>query len=109
MALKWYLLKRGTTRNDLQRPEKTCNKQETTWKQPTTSKKRLETTHKEEDTTYNDLNLPTTSKKKTRNDQQQADFEIILQYGGNRFSSLRSFKPNILLQSFEYCFTENHC
>ena len=63
-----YNLKRSeTTWNDLQRP--------------TTSKKRPETTHNEKNTTYNDPNLPTTSKKKMRKDQQQADFEIILQYG----------------------------
>ena len=36
-------------------------------------------TYKEEETTYNE---PTSNKQnKPRNDQKQADFEIILQYG----------------------------
>ena len=81
------------TRNDLKRPERIYNEQETTWnnlqrakndlKRPKTSKKRPETAHNEWDTTYNDLNIPTTSKEKTRNDQQQAGFQIILQYVAN--------------------------
>ena len=74
-----YLLKRGTTWNDLQRarknlkqprtskkrPEMTYNKQETTWnnlervrndlEQPTTRKKWLETTYNEQETTWNNL------------------------------------------------------
>ena len=57
--LQWgfygYILKRGTTRNDLQR-----TRNDLKW--PTMSKERLETTHNEQETTYNDLNLPTTSK-----------------------------------------------
>ena len=73
--------KQETTWNDLQWPENTYSEQETTWKRPTMSKKRPKTTHNELDTTYNDPNLPTTSKKKTWNNQQQPDFEIILQYG----------------------------
>ena len=82
------------TRNDLKRPttsykrpettyneqETTWNEQETTWKWPPTSKKRPETIHNVWDTAYNDLNLSTTSKKNTRNGQQLAEFEIILQY-----------------------------
>ena len=114
----WYLLKRGTTWNDLQRPTRSKKQPETTYsdlqgarnnlKRPTTSKKRPETTYndlKRPITTKkrpgndlqrarNDLKQPTTSKtqpttswtylqrakKKTQNDQQQADFEIILQY-----------------------------
>ena len=39
--------KQETTWNNLQRPEKGYNEQESTWKRPTTSKKRLETTHNE--------------------------------------------------------------
>ena len=69
-------------------------------KWPTTKKKQLETAH-------NDLNITTTSKKKTQNDQQQAHFQVILQYGAT-FSSLTRFLPNIWLQSFEYWFTENN-
>ena len=70
-----------TTWNNLQRSEKTYNEQETTHKRLTTRMKRPETTHKEQDRTYNYPNLPTTSNKKTGNDQQQADFKIILRYG----------------------------
>ena len=36
-----------TTLNNLQQHEKTYGEQETTWKQPTTSKKQPEKTHKE--------------------------------------------------------------
>ena len=67
----WYLLKQGTTWNnlqqtrndlkwptttynkqemtwnDLQQPEKTYNEQEMTWKRPTASKKQPEMTHNE--------------------------------------------------------------
>ena len=60
----------------MKRPETTYKKQELTWnklqrarndlKQPTTSKKRTETT-------YNHLKRPTTSKENTWNDLQQAD------------------------------------
>ena len=56
-----YLLKRGTTLNDLKRPTTSKKRSETTYnnlkrpttnkKQPTTSKKWLETIHKEQNTT----------------------------------------------------------
>ena len=74
------------TRNDLKRPETTWNdlqRARNDMKWPLTRKKRPETTHNEKDTTYNHLNIPTTSKGKTRNDQEQADFQIILQYEAN--------------------------
>ena len=97
-----YLLKPGTTWNDLQRvrndlkqltmckkrpetiyheQETTCNEQETTWN------------NSQRVTIYNDLNTPTTSKEKTRNDQQQANFQIILQYGANGSLLLHFFHP----------------
>ena len=82
--LKWPTTtynEQETIWNNLQRSEKTYNEQETTQKRLTTRMKRPETTHKEQDRTYNDPNLPTTSNKKTGNDQQRADFEIILRYG----------------------------
>ena len=69
-----------TTWNYLYWPEKPYNEQETTWKWPTTSKKQPKTTHKY-NATYNDLNKPTTSKEMMQINHQQADFEIILQYG----------------------------
>ena len=77
-AINRYLLKRGTTWNDLKRarndlkgpttskkwPEATYNEQETTWndlqrarkdlKWPAASKKRPETTYNEQETTWND-------------------------------------------------------
>ena len=76
----WYVLKRGTTWNDLERPETTYNEQETIWndlqwarnnlKGPATSKKRPERVCNEQETTWNylqqaknDLKRPTTSKK----------------------------------------------
>ena len=45
--------------------------------------KQPKTTYNEQETTYNNLNLPTTSKTNNneQNNQQRADFEIILQYG----------------------------
>ena len=95
-----------TTWNDLQGLEKTRNKQETTSKRPTTSKKRPETTHNKTQPIMTWTYLQRA--KKMPNDRQQADFQIILQYGANLFSSLIRFPPNIWLQSFEYCFTENH-
>ena len=61
----WYLLKWGTTWNNLQwpatskkQPETTYNGQETTWndlQQPITGKKWLEMTYNEQETTWNDL------------------------------------------------------
>ena len=64
----------------------TYNEQETAWnnlQRPITCKKQPETAHNDKDTTYNDLNIYITSKEKTPNDQQQADFKIILLYGPN--------------------------
>ena len=106
--MTWNDLQR--VRNDLKqptmckkRPEMTYHLQETTWndlqrgrnslKWSTSSKKQLETTHNKLDTIYNDLNKPTTRKEKMRNDQQQADFQIILQYGANGSLLLHFFHP----------------
>ena len=47
------------------------------------NKKQPETTYNKQDTTYNDLNLPTVSQKKMQNNRQQGDFQIILQHGAN--------------------------
>ena len=84
-------LVRKVKKNDLKWPATTYNEQETTWnnlqgtrndlKWYTTSSKRSEMTHNEYNTTYNNLNLPTMSKIRLTNNQQQRDFEIILQYG----------------------------
>ena len=67
-VLSWYLLKRGTTWNDLKQPETTYNKQETTWnnlKWPTMSKKQPEMTYIKQEMTWNNL-------LKARNDLQRA-------------------------------------
>ena len=109
-----YLLKRGTTWNDLKRP--------------TSSKKRPETTYNEQETAWNDLqrarnNLkrpitsktqPTTTRtylqraKKIRKTTNNKQILRLFYTRGNRFSSLTRFQPKIWLQSFEHCFTENH-
>ena len=117
--MTWNDLQR--TRNDLKRP--TTNKKwpETTYnylKRPRTNKKRPGNDLK---WARNDLKRPTTSKTQpttTRTYLQQVkegakrpttsrfwDYSTIW---GNRFSSLTRFQPNIWLQSFEHCFTENH-
>ena len=83
--------------NDLQRPEKTYNKQETTWndlQQLRNNQQRPENTCNEQ---KKDAKRPTTSR-----------FPDYFTIWGNRFSSLTCFYPNIWLQSFEHCFTENH-
>ena len=63
-----------------------------------------ETTYNEQETTWNDLQRPTTSKTQptmiwTYLQQAKKDTKMP--------SSLTRFPPNIWLQSFEYCFTEN--
>ena len=71
------------TQNVLKRTEKNYNEQETTYskKEKTwNDRQRPEATHNKQETTYSNLNLPTTSKKITRNDQQRADFEITLNF-----------------------------
>ena len=101
----WYLLKRGTTWNDLQwtgndlkRPTVTYNQRETTWNNPQRVRHNLQ----RPEPTYN-------KQKKTRNNQQQSRFWDYFTIWDNRFSSLERFQPNIWLQSFEHCcFTENH-
>ena len=69
-------------RNDLKPHETTYNDQEMTWNDLQQARNDLKWP-KTSKTTYNDLNIPTTSKEKMQNDQQQADFQIILQYGAN--------------------------
>ena len=74
------------TWNNLTQPETTYKN----LKRPTTSKKRIETTYNKQEITWNDpqrvrLNLhwsELTKKEqnKMQNHQQEADFEIILQY-----------------------------
>ena len=62
-----YLLKRGTTWNDVKRPKTTYNEQETIWnklKRPATSKKRPETTYNKQEMTWNDL-------QRTRNNMKR--------------------------------------
>ena len=95
------------TRNDLKRPEMTYNEQETTWNNlqyASNDMKRPTTTYMKQKTTWNDPPLvrhslqwsEPTSKKKTQNDQQHTDFDIILQNGAigyfsNMFSTQHIF------------------
>ena len=127
-----------TTWNYLKRPTTTYNEQETTWnnlQRPTTSKKWPETTYKnlkrpatnrkhsgnDLQRARNDLKQPTTSKKqpimtwtylqwakKDAKRQATSRFSDYLTIWGDWFSSLIRFPPNIWLQSFEHCLTENH-
>ena len=100
-----YLLKRGTTWNDLKRPETTYNEQETIWNnlqqtrndlnRPRTSKKRPETTYNEQEMTWNDLERarndlkgPRTSKKQpemTWNNLEWARNDVLFTYFLNWF------------------------
>ena len=97
-----YLLKRGMTWNDLQRP--------------TTRKKRPTTTYNEQETTWNDsqqvrhnLQWPEHTHNEHRKDAKQpttSRFSDYFTIWGKRFSSLTRFPPNIWLQSFERCFSK---
>ena len=119
--LLWYLLKQGTTWNDLKQSTTTYNEQETTWndlQRSTTSKKRPETTYHELETTWNNLqrvrhNLqwPEHTYNEQRKDAKRptaSRFSGYFTIWGKRFSHLTRFPPNIWLKSFKYCFTENH-
>ena len=100
----WYLLKRGTTWNNMKRP--------------TTSTKRPDTTYNDLERARNDLkrvrhNLqwPEHSYNEQRKDAKRpttsrfSDYFIIW---SKWFSSPTRFLANIWLQSFEHCFMENH-
>ena len=95
------------TRNDLKRHEMTYNEQETTYNDLQRAR--------------NDLKRPKTSKtqptmtwaylqraKKRREMTKNKQIFRLLYNMGKRFFSLTRFPPNIWLQSFEHCFTENH-
>ena len=115
-------------RNDLQRTRNDL-------KRPTTSKERPETAYNDLKRSItnkkwhgndlqqarNDLEQPTASKTQpttTRTYLQQAKkgakrpttrgFWDYFTISGNRFSSLTRCQPNIWLQLFEHCFTDNH-
>ena len=97
-----YLIKRGTTwnnlelaRNDLKWPTATYNEQETTWNFPQRVRHNLQRTYLQR--AKKDAKRPTISRF--------WDYFIIWY---NRFSSLTRFPPNVSLQSFEHCFTYNH-
>ena len=79
-----------------------------------------ETTYSEQEITWNDLQRPTTSKtqptmiwtyvQQAKKDAKRPTTSIFWDYftiWGKMFSSLTRFSPNIWLQSFEHCFTEN--
>ena len=87
-------------------------------KRPTTSKKRPETTYNEQETTWSNpkrvrhyLQWPEHTYNEQRKDAKRLTTSRFWDYftiWGKRFSSLSRFPPNIWLQSFEHCFTENH-
>ena len=87
-------------------------------KRPTTSKKRPTTTYNEQETTWNDpkrvrhnLQWPEHTYNEPRKDAKwptTSRFSDYFTIWGKRFFSLTRFPPNIWLQSFEHCFTENH-
>ena len=117
----WYLLKRGTTWNDFKQPITTYNEQETTWNNLQRAKndlKRPTTTYNKQETAWNDpqrvrhnLQWPEPTYHEQRKDAKwptTSRFSDYFTIWGKRFSSLTRFPPNIWLQSFEYCFTENH-
>ena len=103
----WKTLALIKTRNDLKRPERL-----------TTSKKRPKTTYNEQETTWNDpqrvrhnLQWPEHTYNEQRKDAKRpttSRFSDYFTIWGKRFSSLTRFPPNIWLQSFKHCFTENH-
>ena len=120
-TFKRYLLKRRATWNDLKRSETTYKEQETTWndlQRPTTSRKQSETTYNVQETTWNDpqrvrnnLQWPEHTYNEQRKDAKRtrrSRFSDYFTIWGKQFSSLTRFPPNIWLQSFEYCFMENH-
>ena len=101
----WYLLKRGTTWNELKRPETTYKEHRSTWNDLQRAR--------------NDLKWPTTSKaqptmtwtylqraKKRCETTSNNRFSDYFSIWGKRFSSLTRFPPNIRFQSFEHCFKE---
>ena len=86
-----------TTYNELKRPTTTYNKQETTWNDPQRVRHNLQWPEPTYHQQRKDAKWPTTSR-----------FSDYFTIWSKWFSSLTSFPPNIWLQSFEYCFTENH-
>ena len=95
-----YLLKRGTTWNNLQRLTASKNdlkRARNDLKRPITSKTQPTTVWTYQQRAKKDAKPPTTSRF--------WDYFTVL---GNRSSSLTCFSTNIWLQSFENCFMENH-
>ena len=91
----WNDLQR--TRNDLKRPTTTYNEQETTWNDPQQVRHNLQRPEPTFNKKKQDAKRPTTSR-----------FRYYFEIWGKRFSFLTRFPPNIWLQSFKHCFTENH-
>ena len=115
-----YLLKRGTTWNDLKRARNDLTdlqRARNDLKWPTTSKKRPEMAYNEQETTWNDPqrvrhNLQWSEHNYTElgKDAKRPTTSIFSDYftiWGKRFSSLTRFPLDIWLQSFEHFFTKN--
>ena len=112
-----------TTWNNLQQPTTSKKQPETTWnnlQQARNDLQRWPGSNLQQAT--NDLKQPTTSKtqpimtwtylqwakKKDTKQQTTSRVSDYFTIWGKWFSSLIHFPPNIWLQSFEHCFTENH-
>ena len=118
--MNWNNLKQPpTSKNDLKQPTMTYNEQEMTWNNPQWARTNLETTYNEQETTWNDPQRvrqnhqqpkPTYNEQKKNNTKQPTArrFSDYFTLWDNQFSSLTSFQPQIWLQLFEHCFTENH-
>ena len=102
------------TPNDLQRHESTLN--DLQWgrnnqKHRATSKKLPEMTCNDLRRVITSLKRPTTTYNQQRNNLKQPTASSVWHYftiWDIPFSSFTIFPPNIWLQSFEHCFTENH-
>ena len=84
-----YLLKQGTTWNDLKRP--------------TTSKKKSEMTYNQEETSKTQPTMTWKCLQQAKKRRKTTNNKQILRLFYNN-----NFPPNIWFQSFEHCFTENH-
>ena len=113
------------TRNDLKRPTKNKKRPETTYNEQESTYNDLKRPIMNKKQPGNDLqrarnNLQRPTKNKTqptttrtylrqpkKGVKRPTTSRFYFTIWGNQFSSLTHFQPNIWLQSFEHCFTEN--
>ena len=105
------------TWNDLQRARNNMKRATRSWKDLQRSKNDLETTYNEQEATWNNPQqerqpiMTLTYLQRAKKDAKwkaTSRFSDYFTIWGKRFSSLTRFPPNIWLQSFKHCFTENH-